>query len=110
MMFVYLAVVISGHETPVLVGLSRDIICTTYLNVTKMEWMLVGVSEPVEQREDGEQSLTLPLNPTNTGLDEAKFTCRVTTARGKIFEETITVRVKGKETENKQCYISLSVV
>ncbi len=97
-----LAVEVSGYETPVLVGLSRDINCTTHLNVTKMEWILVGVGEAVEKREDGGQSLTLPLNPKNTGLDSTKFTCRVTTARGKSFEETITVRVKGETFQNSK--------
>ena len=86
---------VSGHEDPVIVGLSRRIRCTTYLNVTRMEWVLVGVPDPVEERDDGGQELDLPLNPDNTGLDGAMFTCRVTTARGKIFEETITIEVKG---------------
>ena len=79
-----------------LVGLSRDIICTTHISVTKMEWILVGVTEPVEKEEDGRQSLILPLEPTNTGLDGARFTCRITTVKGKIFEQTVTVEVKGK--------------
>ena len=88
---------IYGHETPVLVGLSRDITCTSHLNVTKMEWILVVVAETVEEREDGGQSLTLPLRPTNTGLDGTRFTCRVTTATGKVFEKTVTIHIKGKE-------------
>ena len=90
------AVEIVGHDTPVLVGLSRDINCTSHLNVTKMEWILVGVGETVEKREDGGRSLALPVKPTNTGLDGTRFTCRVTTVTGKVFEKTITVHVKGK--------------
>ena len=62
-----------------------------------MEWVLVGVAEPVEVREDGGQSLALPINPTDTGLNGAKFICKVTTATGKTFEKTITVEVKGKQ-------------
>ena len=85
----------SGYESPLMVGVSREIICSTHLEVTKMEWLLVGVVEPVEQREDGGQNLTLVLNPTDTELDGANYTCRVTTETGEILEETITIEVKG---------------
>ena len=81
-----------------MVGVSREIICSTHLEVTKMEWLLVGVVEPVEQREDGGQNLTLVLNPTDTELDGANYTCRVTTETGEILEETITIEVKGRNT------------
>ena len=95
---VSLALEVTGHESVVLVGLPRDINCSTHLEVTRMEWVLAGVSDPVEEREDGGQSLTLSLNPTDTGLDGAVFTCKVTTARGKTFQETITIEVKGRIT------------
>ena len=90
-----IVVEVSGHEDPLIVGLSRRITCTTYLNVTRMEWVLVGVPDPVEERNDGGQELDLPLNPNNTDLDGAMFTCRITTARENFFEETITIEVKG---------------
>ena len=32
----------------------------------------------------------MTLNPKDTDLDEVMFTCRVTTARGKVFEEVVT--------------------
>ena len=70
---VTLALEVSGHESPVIVSLIRSVICSIHLEVTKMEWLLVGVAEPVEQREDGGQNLTLLINPTNTGLDGAKL-------------------------------------
>lgn len=84
-----------GHDSPVLVGLSRNINCSTHLEVTRMEWILAGVTEPVEEREDGGQSLLLPLNPMNTELDGTKFICKVTTVRGNSFQKTISVKVKG---------------
>ena len=87
---------VTGHETLLLVGLSRNITCTTHLNVTKMEWIVVGLPGLAEKREDGGKSIILPLKPTSTGLDEAKFTCRVTTVKGKTFEKTITTRVQGE--------------
>ena len=85
----------SGHEDPLLVGLSRRISCTTYLNVTRMEWLLEGLVYPVEERNDGIQELAMTLNPKNTDLDGATFTCRVTTARGKTFDEVVTMKVRG---------------
>ncbi len=91
----YIALEVTGHEDPVIVGLSGSINCTTSLQVVRMEWVLVGVGDPVEEREDGGQSLALPLEPETTGLNGAKFTCRITTKNGKKFEETVTVKVKG---------------
>ena len=93
---VTLALEVSGHESPVIVGLTRSVICSTHLEVMKMEWLLVGVAEPMEQSEDGGQNLTLPINPTDTGLDGTKFTCKLTTVTGKVFEETVTIEVKGQ--------------
>ncbi len=65
-LLIIIAVEVSGHETPVLVGLSRNVTCTAHLNVTRMEWLLAGATEPVERNEDGVKSLTLHLNPTDT--------------------------------------------
>jgi hypothetical protein len=90
------ALEINGHETPVIVGFMRSINCSTHLEVSKMEWVVVAVGNAVEADDDGGQSLVLPLNPPTTGLDGAEFTCRITTARGKVFSETITVEVKGE--------------
>ena len=85
----------SGHEDPLIVGLSRRMNCTTYLNVTRMEWLLVGLANPVEERNSGEKELVMTLNPENTDLDGAMFTCRVTITSGEKFEETVTLQVKG---------------
>ena len=60
-----------------------------------MEWLLAGVREPVEESSGKEKTLTLLLSPTNTSLNGVKFTCRVTTTTGKIFQEIITVEIKG---------------
>lgn len=90
-----LAVDVSGHEIPVFVGSSRNITCTAHVSVTRMEWLLAGVREPIEEREDGGKSLTLPLSPNNTQLNGAKFTCRVTTASGRTIEETLTADIRG---------------
>ena len=85
----------SGHEDPLIVGLSRRINCTTNLNVTRIEWLLLGLPNPVEERDDGEQELVMTVNPKNTDLDGAMFTCKVTITSGEKFEETVTFQVKG---------------
>ena len=58
--------------------------------------------DPVEQT-TGSQSLTLTVSPQNAGLDGAMFTCRATTYGGKVFEETITVQVKGNASRCPIC-------
>ena len=60
-----------------------------------MEWVVVAMGNTVEEREDGGQSLVLPLKPT-TSQDGTEFTCKITTTGGKTFSETITVEVKGQ--------------
>ena len=94
--FNIIALEVRGHESAILVGSSRNINCSTHLEVTRMEWVLGGVADPVEKREDGGQSLNLLVNPTDTGLNGAKFTCKVTTVTGKTFQKIITVEVKGE--------------
>ncbi len=94
-MISYVAVEVSGHETPVLVGLSRNITCTAHVNVTRMEWMQEGVIQPIDRNEDGAKSLTLHLNPTDTRLNGSQFTCRISTGGLKklsqlIFEVIVT--------------------
>ena len=56
----------------------------------------MGVAEPVERSEDGGQNLTLVLDPTDTELDGANYTCRVTTKAGNVFQDFFTLEIKGK--------------
>ena len=94
--FNFIALELSSHHTTLYVGVPMDIICSTHLETTKMEWLLLGMAEQVEQREDGGQNLTLVLNPTDTELDGANYTCRVTTKAGNVFHDFFTLEVKGK--------------
>ena len=87
---------VSGHETPIPVGLTSNITCSTHLEVVRMEWVVVAVGNAVEEREDGGQSLVLPLKPTTSDLNGAEYTCKITTTGGKTISETITVEVKGQ--------------
>ena len=91
-----LALELSMQNTTLYVGSSMDISCSTHLEVAKMEWLMVGMAEPVEQREDGDQNLTLVLNPTDTELNGVNYTCRVTTKAGNVFQDFFTLEVKGK--------------
>ena len=87
---------VTGHEEPLIIGLSRDIICTwNGTNATTMEWFLVGLDAvPIETKTNSNVILLSP-DPNSSGLDGAMFTCRVTLADGKQFEKTITLEVRG---------------
>ena len=87
------AVEIRGHEKPIIVGLTVNINCSTYLNSTSMEWFLVGVDDSLEKSYN--QHLTLTIDAKTTGLNGAMFTCRVTDVEGNKYEESVTVKVKG---------------
>lgn len=85
---------ISGHETPVIVGLSGNINCSTHLNVSKLEWYIKGFDDPVESA-TGVSSLLLTLNPEGTSLNGTSVICKATVASGKVYEETVVIMVKG---------------
>ena len=89
-------VIITGHETPLIVGLPRDITCTWSgeTNATKIEWFLVGLDAIPIESADNSSSVILSPDPNTSGLDGAMFTCRVT-LDNETYEETITLEVKG---------------
>ena len=87
------AVEISGHEKPIIVGLMGDINCSTHLNSTSMEWFLVGVDDSLEKSYN--HHLTLTIDAKTAGLNGAMFTCRVTDVEGNKYEESVTITVKG---------------
>jgi len=64
-------VVITGHETPLIVGLPRDITCTWSgeTNATKMEWFLVGLDAIPIESADNSNSVVLSPDPNTSGLD-----------------------------------------
>ena len=90
---------ITGHEEHLIIGISRDIVCSWNgdANVTKMEWFLVGLGagEAIETV-TGESSILLTINPSGEGLDGTMYTCRATTSDGQAVEESITLNVKGR--------------
>ena len=90
---------ITGHETPLIIGLSRELVCTWRgeEDAARMEWYLslAGLDTGPIKSETNTSSLVLSPDPNSSGLDGALFTCRVTTFSGEHFEETITVEVRG---------------
>ena len=87
---------IRGHEETIIVDLAREIYCSTHLNVTQIEWFHVGVNDSLSWEESYDsQNLVLTINASNTELNSAMFTCRVTDVEGKKHEEGVTIRVKG---------------
>ncbi len=87
------ALEVQGNDNPLLVGLEPGIRCSTHLRVTKMEWLLVGLDFVLAVSHN--QEVSLPLHVTSAGLDGAVFKCRATTSYGGVYEETITIAVKG---------------
>ena len=72
---------------------SRNITCTTHLEVSRIEWVVTAVGSAVSVGEG--QSVTLSLSPEHPGLNGAEFTCKIITTQGRTFSETIAVEVKG---------------
>ncbi len=70
-----------------------------------MEWILVGIRDDPVEETTSSQSLPLTLSPESVGLDGAMFTCRAVTAGGKVFEETVTIHVKGTFPRMHVCQI-----
>ena len=90
-------VTITGHETPLIIGLPRDIVCTWSgeENAAKIEWFLSGLDAGPIESAINSSSLVLSPDASARGLDGAILICRVTTFGGSQFEESITVEVKG---------------
>ena len=88
---------ITGNEQPLIIGLSRDINCTWSgeINVTMMEWFVVGLEAIAVETTTGSRSILLTLEPDSDGLDGAMFTCRATLSDGREIERTITLTVQG---------------
>ncbi len=93
LLFYITALEVHGNEHPLLIGLEPVIRCSTHLTVTKMEWLLVGIDFALKTSQT--QEVSLPLDLTSDGLDGVMFKCRATTPSGGVYEETITIAVKG---------------
>ncbi len=93
LLFHTVALEVHGNERPLLVGLEPVIRCSTHLRATKLEWLLVGLDFTFAVSHTQEVSLSLEL--LSDSLDGAMFKCRAATLSGAVYEETITIAVKG---------------
>ena len=84
---------VTGHEAPLIVGLSGELTCSTHLDVAKLEWYLVGFEDSLE--ETANTTLSIDVDVYGIALDGNEFTCRGTTTDGGIHEKTIAIVVKG---------------
>ena len=89
-----LAIEITGHDSPILVGLSGTMNCSTLLSVSKMEWYIKGFNGPVESALHV-NSLVLTLNPDSTALNGRSLICQVTATSGEVYEETVIAMIEG---------------
>lgn len=60
-----------------------------------MEWFLDGANTASIVSKNTTNAITLPIEGTS-GLDGARFKCRVTTFDGAQFHETATLRIQGE--------------
>ena len=89
---------VTGHEQPLIYGLSQDITCSvTGMEVASMTWMLVVAGYQVPFVTDSDVSeLVLQLIPdASSSLDGSEFMCVVIGRDGTRYELSITIQVKG---------------
>ena len=75
-------------------GMRRDINCSTFFPVYKLEWY---VGDRRYNREWNTQFITVSLSAADLheGFNETKVTCKAVTMSGEIFEKSETIYVKG---------------
>ena len=89
------ALEVTGYETPIIVGLSGTLRCSTILNVTTIEWYKTGIDTVLES--SSSSSVDLVLTPNTAGLDGTgyMYTCQAVTVSGEKHSETVTIEVTG---------------
>ena len=101
----YIGLQISSVQTPLTIGDTVSIVCSTDLYVTTIEWIRDGITVV----NSSSQPLTLLLDPVSADHHNTQYTCRVTSLFG-IQEETIDITVRSKVSclcnkFNLDCYI-----
>ena len=87
---------ISGHETPAYVGLTKTITCnwTGLDHITKLEWYLVGLEQPLGRKIDNITTELITGRISNISLNGNLFVCKATTIGGRTVQKTIGLWVK----------------
>ena len=89
---------LSGHETPLYVGLSRIITCTWTgsENITELDWYLVGLEGlGLGMKLDDHTTALNPGRVTDISWNGKRFMCRATTTSGTMVVKTFALWVKG---------------
>lgn len=93
--FLSTGVVVTGNETPLIVGFSKDLTCTAVnIDVAKIEWrvFLFGLDLLVGSA-TGINELTITPNPPQVGTQ--MFRCIVTSTTGATYTQTAPVTITG---------------
>ena len=92
---------VSSIQTPLTVGNTVSIMCSTDLDVATIEWIRDGVSvdnvamNNATVDNSSSRSLTLLLDPVSADHHNTEYTCRVTSPYG-VQEETVNITVQGR--------------
>ena len=95
---------VTGNETPFIVGITRDLTCTAVdiLDVIRIEWKLVFAGfEPTLLSANNVNELT--IQPTPFQIGQQMYKCVVTTRSGLRYSEDAMVTVQGKHKLNNYC-------
>ena len=90
--FILQGLQITGNERPLIIGESATLICSSDLDVSKIEWFAQNDENLVNSTR---QTITLVFNKVTLDVHGAQYTCRVTSPYG-IQERTITVVTEGE--------------
>ena len=91
---------ISGHETPVYIGMSKTVTCTwTGIdNIAKVQWYLVGLEEvEIGEKIDNITTKLTTGRMLDVNWNGKLFVCKATTTNGEIVKKYFTLWVKNLE-------------
>ncbi len=87
------ALEVTGYESPIVVGLSGTLLCSTILNVTSIKWYLTATNSVLES--SSSSSVEYRMTPNSAALNGTRYTCKAETASGEIYSKTVDILVKG---------------
>ena len=92
--FLSSGVVVTGNETPLVVGLSKDLTCTAVdIDVARIEWRFFFAGFDLELRSaTGVNELTITPNPSQVGTQ--MFRCVVKSTTGAIYSQDAPIIIK----------------
>ena len=90
--FIHLGLQITGNDRPLIIGESATLICSSDLDVSKIEWFAQHNEVLVNSTR---QSITLVFNQVSLDMHGAQYTCHVTSPYG-TQERNITVITEGE--------------